>query len=107
MDMTVTAVTGVAMGVVTGVEAGLRRDVCSTNPNTDTVLYSHHISSKYSLSISPPPLSPPPPQVREPLHPLLGAMNRTNVMMEVSANQGYTGHAIHVVNFAQQWKVRV
>ena len=40
-------------------------------------------------------------QVREPLHPLLGGLHNSNVMMEVSANQGYTGHQIHVVNFAQ------
>ena len=43
-------------------------------------------------------------QVREPLHPLLGGLHNSNVMMEVSANQGYTGHQIHVVNFAQQWR---
>ena len=43
-------------------------------------------------------------QVREPVHPLLGGMPQTNVMMEVSANQGYTGHQIHVCNLAQQWK---
>ena len=68
-------------------------------------------------------------QVREPPHPLyvlnafslffcldddsivffvlfirLGGMPKSNVMMEVSANQGYTGHQIHVVNLAQQWK---
>jgi alpha-glucuronidase len=38
------------------------------------------------------------------MHPLLGGLNATNVMMEVSANQGYTGHQIHVCNFAQQWR---
>ena len=43
-------------------------------------------------------------QVREPPHPLLGGMPKSNVMMEVSANQGYTGHQIHVVNLAEQWK---
>ncbi|EGB04646.1 hypothetical protein AURANDRAFT_10378, partial [Aureococcus anophagefferens] len=43
-------------------------------------------------------------QVREPLHPLLGGMPESNVMMEVSSNQGYTGHQIHVCNFAQQWE---
>lgn len=43
-------------------------------------------------------------QVREPMHPLFGGMPRTNVLMEVSANQGYTGHQIHVCNFAQQWR---
>ena len=42
-------------------------------------------------------------QVREPPHPLLGGMPKTNIMMEVSANQGYTGHQIHVVNLAEQW----
>lgn len=43
-------------------------------------------------------------QVREPLHPLLSGMPKSNVLMEVSANQGYTGHQIMVVNFAQQWR---
>ena len=31
-------------------------------------------------------------------------MPESNVMMEVSSNQGYTGHQIHVCNFAQQWE---
>jgi alpha-glucuronidase len=36
-------------------------------------------------------------QVREPLHPLLGAMPNTNVMMAVQAAQEYTGQQIHAV----------
>ncbi|KAH8044423.1 alpha-glucuronidase [Aureococcus anophagefferens] len=43
-------------------------------------------------------------QIREPLHPLLGAMNRTNVMMEVQAAQEYTGQQIHAVNLVTMWE---
>ena len=37
-------------------------------------------------------------QIREPLHPLLGALKHTNVMMAVQAAQEYTGQQIHAVN---------
>jgi alpha-glucuronidase len=34
-------------------------------------------------------------QIREPLHPLLGGLSNTNVMMEVQAAQEYTGQQVH------------
>jgi len=42
-------------------------------------------------------------QIREPLHPLLGAMKNTNVMMEVQAAQEYTGNQIHAVSLVPMW----
>ena len=42
-------------------------------------------------------------QIREPLHPLLGAMKQTNVMMAVQAAQEYTGQQIHAVNLVTMW----
>eukprot|EP00935_MAST-01C_sp_MAST-1C-sp1_P002178 g2178.t1 len=42
-------------------------------------------------------------QIREPLHPLLGAMKHTNVMMEVQATQEYTGQGIHAVSLTEMW----
>ena len=42
-------------------------------------------------------------QVREPLHPLLGALQHTNVMMAVQAAQEYTGQQIHAVNLVAMW----
>ena len=43
-------------------------------------------------------------QIREPLHPLLGALKRTNVMMAVQAAQEYTGQQIHAVNLVTMWE---
>eukprot|EP01043_Picozoa_sp_COSAG02_P006511 COSAG02_NODE_186_length_30414_cov_24.815372_12_plen_976_part_00 len=42
-------------------------------------------------------------QVREPLHPLLGGLKHTNVMMETQATQEYTGQGIHVVSLTKMW----
>ena len=43
-------------------------------------------------------------QIREPLHPLLGSMLKTPVMMEVQAAQEYTGQQIHMTNLVTMWK---
>jgi len=43
-------------------------------------------------------------QIREPLHPLLGSMRKTPVMMEVQAAQEYTGQQIHMTNLVTMWK---
>lgn len=43
-------------------------------------------------------------QIREPLHPLLGALKRTNFMMAVQAAQEYTGQQIHAVNLVTMWE---
>ena len=40
-------------------------------------------------------------QVREPLHPLLGGLKNTNVMMETQVTQEYTGQGIHVVSLTK------
>ena len=40
-------------------------------------------------------------QVREPLHPLLGGLKKTNVMMETQVTQEYTGQGIHVVSLTK------
>ena len=42
-------------------------------------------------------------QIREPLHPLLGGLSKTNVMMEVQCAQEYTGQQIHAVNLITMW----
>lgn len=42
-------------------------------------------------------------QIREPLHPLLGGLKRTHVMMEVQAAQEYTGQQIHATNLVTMW----
>jgi len=42
-------------------------------------------------------------QIREPPHPLLGGLPKSNIMMEVSAAQQYTGCEIHAVQFTTQW----
>jgi alpha-glucuronidase len=42
-------------------------------------------------------------QIREPLHPLLGGLRKTNVMMEVQCAQEYTGQQIHAVNLVTMW----
>ena len=43
-------------------------------------------------------------QVREPVHPLFGAMPKTNLMMEVQIAQEYTGQQRHVCYLVPQWK---
>ena len=43
-------------------------------------------------------------QIREPMHPLLGALKKTNVMLEVQAAQEYTGQQIHMTNLVTMWK---
>ena len=40
-------------------------------------------------------------QVREPMHPLLGGLKNTNVMMETQVTQEYTGQGIHVVSLTK------
>lgn len=42
-------------------------------------------------------------QVREPLHPLLGGLKQTNILMETQATQEYTGQGIHVVSLTKMW----
>lgn len=43
-------------------------------------------------------------QVREPVHPLFGALPRTNSMMELQITQEYTGHATHLCYQVPWWK---
>lgn len=43
-------------------------------------------------------------QPREPVHPLFGAMERTNLFMEVQITQEYLGQGNHVVYLAPMWK---
>ncbi len=43
-------------------------------------------------------------QPREPFNPLLGAMPKTPLMMELQITQEYTGQAKHLVCLAPQWK---
>ncbi|MFC0214578.1 alpha-glucuronidase family glycosyl hydrolase [Paenibacillus chartarius] len=43
-------------------------------------------------------------QVREPVSPLFGAMERTNQIMEFQITQEYTGHQIDVCYLVPQWK---
>lgn len=43
-------------------------------------------------------------QPREPFHPLLAAMKKTPVMMEVQITQEYFGHSTHLVYLAPVWK---
>ncbi|MDR6882526.1 alpha-glucuronidase family glycosyl hydrolase [Bacillus sp. 3255] len=43
-------------------------------------------------------------QVREPVSPLFGAMERTNQIMEFQITQEYTGHQIDVCYLIPQWK---
>ena len=43
-------------------------------------------------------------QVREPVHPLFGAMPNTNLIMEVQIAQEYTGQQRHVCYLVPQWK---
>jgi alpha-glucuronidase len=42
--------------------------------------------------------------VREPLHPLLGGLKETNVMMETQVTQEYTGQGIHVISLTKLWE---
>jgi alpha-glucuronidase len=43
-------------------------------------------------------------QVREPLHPLFGAMPRTACALELQATQEYLGHDTHAVFLPSQWE---
>ncbi|MEO3755234.1 alpha-glucuronidase family glycosyl hydrolase [Streptomyces sp. B6B3] len=43
-------------------------------------------------------------QVREPVHPLFGALPRTNSMLELQITQEYTGHTTHLCYLVPQWK---
>lgn len=43
-------------------------------------------------------------QVREPAHPLFGALPRTNSMIELQVTQEYTGHSTHLCYLVPQWK---
>ena len=43
-------------------------------------------------------------QVREPVHPLFGAMPRTNQAIELQITQEYTGHNVHLCYLVPQWK---
>ncbi|MGW1344147.1 alpha-glucuronidase family glycosyl hydrolase [Kribbella sp. NPDC002412] len=43
-------------------------------------------------------------QVREPVHPLFGAMPRTRVMTELQITQEYTGQSTHLCYLVPQWK---
>ncbi|MEQ7007920.1 alpha-glucuronidase family glycosyl hydrolase [Actinopolymorpha sp. B17G11] len=43
-------------------------------------------------------------QVREPVHPLFGAMPRTNQAIELQITQEYTGHEVHLCYLVPQWK---
>ena len=42
--------------------------------------------------------------MREPLHPLLGGLKNTNVMMETQVTQEYTGQGIHVISLTKLWE---
>lgn len=43
-------------------------------------------------------------QVREPVHPMFGAMPRTNMMIELQITQEYTGQSTHLCYLVPQWK---
>lgn len=43
-------------------------------------------------------------QVREPLHPLFGAMHKTACALELQVTQEYLGHDTHVVFLPSQWE---
>ncbi|MFD7814753.1 alpha-glucuronidase family glycosyl hydrolase [Streptomyces sp. NPDC059785] len=43
-------------------------------------------------------------QVREPAHPLFGALPNTNSMIELQVTQEYTGHSTHLCYLVPQWK---
>jgi alpha-glucuronidase len=43
-------------------------------------------------------------QVREPVHPLFGALPNTNSMMELQITQEYTGQTTHLCYLVPQWK---
>src|SRR5690606_36216093 len=43
-------------------------------------------------------------QVREPVSPLFGALEKTNVMMEFQVTQEYTGQQRHLCYLVPQWK---
>ncbi|WP_206079930.1 alpha-glucuronidase family glycosyl hydrolase [Propioniciclava coleopterorum] len=43
-------------------------------------------------------------QIREPVHPLFGALDRTHQMLELQLTQEYTGHNVHAVFLAPMWR---
>jgi alpha-glucuronidase len=43
-------------------------------------------------------------QVREPVHPLFGALPNTNSMLELQITQEYTGHTTHLCYLVPEWK---
>lgn len=43
-------------------------------------------------------------QIREPVSPLLGAMRRTNMIVEMQVTQEYTGQQRHICYLVPQWK---
>lgn len=43
-------------------------------------------------------------QVREPVHPLLGGLKKTNYMLELQVTQEYTGQQRHLCYLAPMWK---
>lgn len=43
-------------------------------------------------------------QVREPVHPLFGALPKTNSMLELQVTQEYTGQTTHLCYLVPQWK---
>ncbi|MBI0377268.1 glycoside hydrolase, partial [Streptomyces albiflaviniger] len=43
-------------------------------------------------------------QIREPVHPLFGAMRHTHQMLELQLTQEYTGHEIHTTYLAPLWR---
>ncbi|MFD8386721.1 alpha-glucuronidase family glycosyl hydrolase [Streptomyces sp. NPDC059679] len=43
-------------------------------------------------------------QIREPVHPLFGAMRHTNQMLELQLTQEYTGHTLHTTYLAPLWR---
>ncbi|MGO4423291.1 hypothetical protein AB4Z54_32530, partial [Streptomyces sp. MCAF7] len=43
-------------------------------------------------------------QIREPVHPLFGALRHTNQMLELQLTQEYTGHTLHTTYLAPLWR---
>ncbi|TMU96619.1 alpha-glucuronidase family glycosyl hydrolase [Streptomyces sp. DASNCL29] len=43
-------------------------------------------------------------QIREPVHPLFGALRHTNQMLELQLTQEYTGHEVHTTYLAPLWR---
>ena len=43
-------------------------------------------------------------QIREPVSPLLGSLNKTNQILEFQITQEYTGHQIDICYLVPMWK---